>query len=63
MRHDPKSVSVSTPTHVSDSDLVHVSGGIIIIGGLPVGSFFSQFADELNPQPLPPRRQVEFPIY
>ncbi|HUK67084.1 MAG TPA: hypothetical protein VLV17_09675 [Anaeromyxobacteraceae bacterium] len=57
MRKDPKSISRST--RFSDADLAAVVGGIIIIGGLGA-SRFSLAADELNPQPLPPRLPTGF---
>jgi hypothetical protein len=40
---------------LDDTQLEAISGGIIIVGGLPV-QLFSRFSSVmLNPQPLPPK--------
>ncbi|MEN9222265.1 MAG: hypothetical protein Q6M04_07485 [Thermostichus sp. BF3_bins_97] len=51
----PHSFSLHEADALSDDQLEEISGGIIVVGGLPsaVSNPFTNVA--LNPQPLPPR--------
>lgn len=51
----PRSDSLNEADALSDDQLETISGGIIVVGGLP--SAFSSPLNNvaLNPQPLPPR--------
>ncbi len=54
---EPKSPRVANQAELDtremdEADLVQVSGGIIVIGGITS----DPYPDDLNPQPLPPRQ-------